>query len=167
MKLTLKILAVLLTLGAQLKAQESPMAVKTKLDKLSSLVGTWEGTGWYQQGPDKRYEIRQTENVESKLNGTLLLVEGRGFVNDSLAFNAMAFFSYNPYKKQYVIESHLMDGKATVATGFLEKTALLNGVSRSQIIRDKSDTLLTLMKTTGMNQANIRVMEISGLKHLK
>lgn len=121
MKLTLKILAVLLTLGAQLKAQESPMAVKTKLDKLSSLVGTWEGTGWYQQGPDKRYEIRQTENVESKLNGTLLLVEGRGFVNDSLAFNAMAFFSYNPYKKQYVIESHLMDGKATVATGFFRE----------------------------------------------
>ena len=121
MKLTLKILAALLIIGVQLKAQNSSMAVKPKIDKLIPMVGQWEGTGWYQQGPDKRYEISQTENVESKLNGTLLLMEGRGYVNDSLAFNAMAFFSYNPHKKQYVIESHLMDGKATVATGFFKE----------------------------------------------
>ncbi|MCB0495199.1 MAG: DUF1579 family protein [Cyclobacteriaceae bacterium] len=121
MKLTFKILAVILILGFQLKAQDMSMSVKQQIEKLSPLVGQWEGTGWYQQGPNNRYEIKQTENVESILNGTLLLVEGKGYVNDSLAFNAMAFFSYDPYKKEYVIESHLMDGKATVAKGFFKE----------------------------------------------
>ena len=117
MKLTLKLLIALLITGFQLQAQVSVEDVKARINKLNSLVGEWEGTGWYQHGPNQRYDIKQTENVELRLNGTLLLVEGKGYVNDSLAFNAIALFSYNPQKDNYKIESHLFDGKATVASG--------------------------------------------------
>ena len=44
-------------------------------------------------------------------------MEGKCFIKDSLVFNALAIFSYNTEDQNYRIESHLADGKASVATG--------------------------------------------------
>ncbi len=100
----------------QLNAQNNKPLVD-EMKKLNMLVGQWEGSGWHQQGQNERLEYKQIEHIESKLNGTLLLVEGKGYVKDSLFFNALAMFSYNAKDKNYRIESHLSDGKATVAKG--------------------------------------------------
>lgn len=46
------------------------------IDALEFMVGTWEGEGWIQRGPDSRQTMRSHEVVERRLDGTLLLVEG-------------------------------------------------------------------------------------------
>lgn len=47
----------------------------TAMKKLGFLVGKWEGQGWMQQGPTKE-TANGTENVQWKLQGKALLVEG-------------------------------------------------------------------------------------------
>lgn len=110
------LVAIVLFAGVQLQAQTAMSSAK-EMSKLSMLIGDWQGTGWHQRGKGERHELVQVEHVESKLDGTLLLVEGKGYMQDSLFFNALAMFTYNSNDKNYSIESHLADGKATLATG--------------------------------------------------
>lgn len=117
MKIKSFLLLVVLFSGLKLDAQNLRLPQKEEMGKLSALIGDWEGTGWYQQGQNQRYDMVQHEHIESKLDGTLLLVEGKGYVNDSLIFNAIAMFSYDLKEQTYKIESHLSDGKATVGIG--------------------------------------------------
>lgn len=114
------ILIAALFAGFQLQAQTSISSAE-EMSKLAMLVGDWQGTGWHQQGKSERIELTQTEHIESKLNGTLILVEGKGYIQDSLFFNALAMFTYNSIDKNYSIESHLSDGKATLASGIFKE----------------------------------------------
>jgi len=116
MKLKLLLGAVILVCSIQSSAQKVEV-ITEKMNKLSALIGDWEGSGWYQQGRSERHNIKQHEHIESKLNGTVLLVEGKGYIADTLSFNALAFFSFDQEKNSYKIESHLADGKSTIATG--------------------------------------------------
>lgn len=114
------IIALISTSSLQAIAQNK-VSNSSEMKKLELLIGDWEGTGWYQQGQNERLEFRQIEHIESKLSGTLLLVEGKGYANDSLVFNALAMFTYTLKNQNYTIESHLADGKATVASGFFNE----------------------------------------------
>lgn len=145
MKLKLILIIALITSSFCINAQTTE-SIQQEMNKLEVLTGDWEGIGWYQQGQNKKYDIRQTEHIERKLNGTLLLVEGKGYVNDSLSFNAMAMFSYSLTDKTYVIESHLADGKATVASGsFNEEGKFVWGFDVPQ---GKIRYTMTLTETT-------------------
>ena len=42
------------------------------------MVGTWDGSGWAMNPDGTRNEFNQHEEIVSKLNGTILLVEGTG-----------------------------------------------------------------------------------------
>ena len=59
---------------AQAPTQPSPEHLAA-MKKLSFLVGEWRGESWTQMGPQKRSSTG-TEVVQSKLNGTILTVEG-------------------------------------------------------------------------------------------
>ncbi|MDQ3373255.1 MAG: hypothetical protein M3521_05145, partial [Acidobacteriota bacterium] len=50
-------------------------AKRAEMKKLDRLVGQWQGTGWIQQGKN-RETFAGTENVQRKINGLALLVEG-------------------------------------------------------------------------------------------
>src|SRR5688572_18875839 len=99
--------SLLLTLvfAASAVAQYGPdvAAQKEAMKKLSFLVGTWKGpaTAYLPGGPIK---VTQTEQVEYRLGGLVLLVEGTGRLPDGeVRFNALATISYDETAKQYRI----------------------------------------------------------------
>ena len=69
-----------------------------------------------QQGKT-RNDFRQTEDVQEKLDGTTLLIEGNGYAGDSLIFQAMAVISYDTEVGHYRFNSFLADGKYVEASG--------------------------------------------------
>ncbi len=96
--------------------QDQVQATNAKMNKLSNLIGHWQGEGWIQQG-NNRSNFKQTEHVQAKLNGTTLLIEGNGYSGDSLIFQAMAIASFDPQTDKYRFNSFLADGKYVEASG--------------------------------------------------
>ena len=97
-----------LALAAAAVAQQMPNveAQKEAMKKLSFLVGTWKGpaTAYLQSGP---VQLTQTEEVQYKLGGLVLLVEGTGRMADgTVRFNALATISYDEAAKVYRFRAH-------------------------------------------------------------
>src|SRR5688500_12056517 len=63
-----------------LVAQQRPgpdvAAQREAMKKLDFMVGKWEGSGWDQRGR-VRHEFTSAETVDWRVDGTVLLVEGR------------------------------------------------------------------------------------------
>jgi len=114
----IKLITVLLIVSVAAQAQELDK-IKSAMAKLAILEGQWQGTGWIQQG-NSRSEFSQTEDVQSKLDGTTLLIEGKGYENDMLKFNAMAIASFDPIADKYRFHSFLNDGRFTAAEGWFD-----------------------------------------------
>ena len=110
--------ATILMLVAQGKTQD----LKTKsleMSKLDFMVGSWEGSGWYRSPDGKISNFNQTEDVQSKLDGLVLVVEGNGSLeNGENVHNAFAMITYDEETKKYSFNSHLADGKSIVADGW-------------------------------------------------
>jgi hypothetical protein len=101
--------ALLLTSGAASAQPPNPKATldaqREALRALASLDGVWRGPAWT-LGPNGREDIIQTERVGPMLDGTLKVIEGRGYEKDgSVGFNAFAVISYNPASKAYTMRS--------------------------------------------------------------
>ena len=101
--------------GPDIAAQRAAMA------RLDWMAGAWEGTGWTLSPDGTRWAFRQTEKVESRLNGAVLVIEGRGFAPrtpqgpteptqaprpESLVFNALAVISFDDAKAKYAFRSY-------------------------------------------------------------
>jgi hypothetical protein len=78
-----------------------------EMRKLDFLAGEWKGEAWIQMGPGKPSYIVQTERVQSKLGGQVLLVEGLGRnrladgAAGEIVHDALAVISWNAEKKTY------------------------------------------------------------------
>lgn len=93
-------------------------AYKQEMQKLSYFAGKWKGEAIAKQrnGPDTK--IIQEEDIQFKLDNTVLLIEGTGRNPDNLkeiTFNALAIVSYDEVTKEFKLRSHLKDGKKTDA----------------------------------------------------
>lgn len=93
-------------------------ALKLEMQKLSYLAGKWKGEAIAKQrnGPDTK--VAQEENIQYKLDNTLLLIEGTGRnpVNAAeIMFNALAFINYDEAAKEFKMRSYLKDGSKTDA----------------------------------------------------
>lgn len=66
------------------------------MKKLSFMIGEWQGESWTLMGREKQVSTG-TEVVQSKLNGTILVVEGT-FKDKAgkTVHNALGIFSFNP-----------------------------------------------------------------------
>lgn len=74
---------------------------------LSKMDGVWRGTAWTMLAGGQKHEITQTERIGNLLDGTIKLVEGRGYEPDGrTSFNAFGVISYDVNKKAYSIRSH-------------------------------------------------------------
>jgi hypothetical protein len=71
------------------------------IEKLAFLSGEWKGTGWIMAEDGNRYEFDQTELVQLKLDGTALLIEGRGMSDGKVIHDALAVVTYNQKDKNY------------------------------------------------------------------
>jgi hypothetical protein len=76
---------------------------RREMIKLDWLAGHWKGTGWIQMGPQGRHEFNQTETIESKLDGLVLVIEGRGKAKEdgSTVHTALAFVSYDHHANKF------------------------------------------------------------------
>jgi hypothetical protein len=110
--------------SAQMRSDPAVIAEqKAAMAKLAKLHGEWRGTATITT-PARTVKVVQTERVGPMLDGTALVVEGRGYDdNGKLVFNAFAVISYDSATDQYAMNSWT-DGRsgkfpfAVTDTGF-------------------------------------------------
>jgi hypothetical protein len=97
-------------------------AANDEMRKLDFLVGEWTGEATVQIGA-RPERVLQTENVQAKLDGKVLFIEGLGRRKNAdgtagdVVHNAMAVISWNEAKKNYRFATWLAnrpDGEATM-----------------------------------------------------
>ncbi len=87
--------------AALLAAQKEAMA------KLQAINGVWRGTATITVPSGEKRTITQTERIGPFLDGSLKLIEGRGYDSDGrVSFNALGIVSYNPAARTYSMRSY-------------------------------------------------------------
>lgn len=82
-------------------------AQQQAMTKLLSMDGAWRGDGWIVLPSGEKHSLTQTERVGPFLQGSIKVIEGRGYDQDgNLAFNAFATISYNPATSAYTLHSY-------------------------------------------------------------
>lgn len=75
--------------------------------KLSFMDGVWRGAAWTILPSGDKHTITQTERIGPFLDGSVKVIEGRGYDPDGkLAFNAFGTISYNPATRAYTMHSY-------------------------------------------------------------
>jgi hypothetical protein len=101
--------AIVLAAALTLCAQPAPdvAAQREAMKKLNFLVGKWSGEATVMGGRGGLIHVRQTEEVQSRLDGLVLLMEGTGRNPDTNAvvFRALATVSYDEAARQYRFRS--------------------------------------------------------------
>lgn len=111
--------SILLGLAISTHAQgPAPEAIKTEMKKVAYMAGRWSGEATMKRGNTPAIKVLQEENIQFKLDGTVLLIEGTGRSTEAgnpVVFNALAIISYNQYTKEFKMKSHVLDGNSTEA----------------------------------------------------
>jgi hypothetical protein len=108
-----------LTLVAQQPASSSVDAQREAMKKLSFLSGHWSGPVTIIRGTGEPLHLTQTEDVEYKLDGLVLLIEGRGTSADGkVLFSALATIAYDDASRSYRFrayhDGHYLDTELSV-----------------------------------------------------
>jgi hypothetical protein len=90
--------------AAMIAAQREALAATAMLN------GTWRGTAWQLDPTGKRHDMVQTERSGTMLDGSVRMIEGRGYAvaDGKLVFNALALISYDTMKKAWSMRSYAM-----------------------------------------------------------
>ncbi len=98
---------------------QNPMAARTAvhqeaMKKLEFLAGTWKGKAWFQMGPDQKHEVDQTEVVQFRQEGVIVLIEGLGkdAKSGSIVHDALAVVSYDDSNQKYTFTSWAGAGRS-------------------------------------------------------
>jgi len=100
--------------------QSNPVAVQREaMQKLSFLAGHWSGQATIRRGPGEPIHVTQTENVQYKLDGLVLLVEGTSTDADGkVVFSALATIAYDDathtYRFRAYNDGHYLDTELSV-----------------------------------------------------
>lgn len=172
MKKLIFILAMFVTIVA---TAQNPFQPKKEtvdaLQKISFLTGSWQGTGWIQMGKEK-HSFNQTENIISKVNGTIIQIDGLGTDeknSDLIIHQAFAIISYDIANGKYLMKAFKGDGGqidadakliddhtfqwgfSTVMTGQIKYTiSVLNNkwIETGEISRDGGKTWMKYFEMT-------------------
>src|SRR5689334_21177135 len=85
-------------------------AARAEMKKLQWMVGRWEGDVTMSQGPGNTRVINQTENIESKLDGFVITMEGIGKEKGAEVFHAFGVLSYDIMAKKYIFRAFIQEG---------------------------------------------------------
>lgn len=89
-----------------LEAQREAMKALARMD------GTWRGTARTMMPTGEWETLTQTERVGTFLDGTVRVIEGKGYLEDgTVGFNALGVISYDPASKSYAMRSYAMGRK--------------------------------------------------------
>lgn len=82
-------------------------AQKEAMKALAFLDGEWRGPAKSLRSDGGWHAMTQTERVGPMLDGTVKVIEGRGYEADgAVSFNAFAVISYDPDRKTYSMRSY-------------------------------------------------------------
>jgi hypothetical protein len=112
---------VLVLFGLALAAQNPP-AMDTQREamrKLDFLVGRWRGPVTVVRGPGEPLHLIQTENIEPRLDGLVLLIEGKSTGADgNTPFQSLATIAFDDathtYRLRAYNDGHYLDTELTV-----------------------------------------------------
>ena len=95
------------------REQPSPAALiaaqREALLRLAYMDGVWRGPAWTILPSGEKHNITQTERIGPFLDGSVKVIEGRGYDADGkVTFNAFGTISFDPAKKVYTLHSHAM-----------------------------------------------------------
>lgn len=113
MKSTLLLaLSLFITIISAAQANTADTAAQRLMKPLHFITGEWEGKGWMMMADGKKHEFDQTEKVQLKLEGTALLIEGKGKAGGTVIHDAMAVVIYDRQKQHYSFRSYLSSGRS-------------------------------------------------------
>ncbi|MDX6272785.1 MAG: hypothetical protein QOD28_4008 [Acidobacteriota bacterium] len=82
-------------------------AQREAMQRLAVMDGVWRGAAWTVLPSGERHNITQTERIGPFLDGSVKVIEGRGYEPDGkVTFNAFGTISYNPATRAYTLHSH-------------------------------------------------------------
>ncbi|HMG96428.1 MAG TPA: hypothetical protein VK565_09010, partial [Gemmatimonadaceae bacterium] len=107
------VLALSLLTGPRAVAQAPPSpavliaAQRDAMRPLARMDGVWRGDAWTILRSGERHAITQTERIGPFLDGSIKVVEGRGYDADGkVSFNAFGVISFDPASKAYTLHSY-------------------------------------------------------------
>lgn len=75
--------------------------------RLSFMDGVWQGPAWTMLPSGDKHAITQTERIGPFLDGSVKVIEGRGYDQDGRStFNAFGTISYDPTTRAYTLHSY-------------------------------------------------------------
>ena len=96
-------------------AQERPnpaaliAAQRDAMKAFAAMDGVWRGPAWTILPSGEKHTITQTERIGPFLDGSVKVLEGRGYDSDGrVTFNAFGTISFSPATKTYTLHSHAM-----------------------------------------------------------
>jgi hypothetical protein len=113
-----------LTLAAQEPTRSGIDVQREAMQKLAFLAGRWSGPATIDRGAGEPLHHTQSEDVQYKLDGLVLLIEGKGTGPDGkVVFSALATISFDDashtYRFRAYNDGHYLDTELTVlADGF-------------------------------------------------
>lgn len=123
-----------LTLSALAQAPPGGMASRDEMKKIAFLIGKWKGEGTIMTGPGAKHSAIINEEISPKLDGLVLMIEGKGIDKNSpsdaprVVHHAFATLSYDASAKKFVMRAYLRDGRYVNADAALnDKGALVWG----------------------------------------
>jgi hypothetical protein len=109
-----------LSLAAQQPDSNSVDTQREAMRKLSFLAGHWSGPVTIVRGPGEALHLTQTEDVEYKLDGLVLLIEGKSTSPDGkVLFSSLATIAYDDahtYHFRAYHDGHYLDTELSVPT---------------------------------------------------
>src|SRR5437762_10690642 len=105
------VLGVSLTASGQGRPDPSTLiaAQREAMAPLSFMDGVWRGPAWTILPSGEKHNITQTERIGPFLDGSIKVIEGRGYNADgTVGFNAFGIISYDPATHAYNLHSHAM-----------------------------------------------------------
>lgn len=142
-------------------AQRPPdlAAQREAMQKLAFLAGRWSGEASVLEGSGDPIKIRQTEDVQYKLNGLVMVLEGTGRKLESgeVVFDALATISYDETTKTYrfraysrgrYLDTELRVNENGFEWGFQGGPAMVRNIMR---LTDKGEWFETTEVTVGAN----------------
>ena len=104
-------LALCAALPAQAQQQSDPAgliaAQREAMQALAAMDGVWRGPAWVVAPDGTRKQITQTERIGPFLDGSIKVIEGRGYEADGrVGFRAFGVVSFDPRTRSYRMQSH-------------------------------------------------------------
>lgn len=82
-------------------------AQREAMTALAFMDGVWRGTAWTILPSGDKHTITQTERIGPFLDGSVKVIEGRGYDPDGkVTFNAFGTVSFNPATRAYTMHAH-------------------------------------------------------------